>query len=504
MRAAHQEDYAVAAECIRTSMTATFQGAQYLGLVEQLVEGRVKAARAKACRLNKHQVRGRRTLQSADTALLYALRPRHPDVWYLSPYEFTRYWDIIPTRVPVSRAEADDPTAHWDVAVQPCGYEKLCSSNERNVELVAGVDVVLARASHGRLVVFDDVPETSQLRHAWLLRRRLRPVCPHFGNCPTPRRQAEHREENARITAVYFRPWTMRSTVAEQHVPLATDVRNVGESWEDALRRWLDGGMLSDESRQHVGNFISVYRVRPSEPEDAANSDDAASDADVQLEASDVQDLFGQSAAGGVGEFAGDVQTSRRQDLFHSACDDANKTWGAADLATQATADLPCLEYDLDAARRDAKRSPKKGEARARVEASVAQRAEHVESMEATRVEAVVCRWLEDVSQRCNAEQHGFLKMVAQRVLQEEASTALHGEPIATDAEPLRWVLHGGPGAGKKTRVAAAEERTVRVCPWVAPRCRVRSGSPASDHGSRPGWRHHSPRFVAGSVHRRR
>ena len=182
-----------------------------------------------------------------------------------------------------------------------------------------------------------------------------------------------------------------------------------------------------------MGNFISVYRVRPSEPEDAANSDDAASDADVQLEASDVQDLFGQSAAGGLGEFAGDVQTSRRQGLFHSACDDANKTWGAADLATQATADLPCLEYDLDAARRDAKRSQKKGTWRAW---------KH-------RVEAVVRRWLEDVSQRCNAEQHGFLKMVAQRVLQEEASTALHGEPIATDAEPLRWVLHGGPGTGK-------------------------------------------------------
>ena len=48
-----------------------------------------------------------------------------------------------------------------------------------------------------------------------------------------------------------------------------------------------------------------------------------------------------------------------------------------------------------------------------------------------------------------NAEQHAFLRLVAQRILQEEASVALNGDPLSADTEPLRWVLHGGPGAGK-------------------------------------------------------
>ena len=236
LRATYREDYAVAAECICTSSTVSFLGAQYLGLVDQRVEGRAKQARARACRLNKRHSRARRTLQSANVALLYALRPTHPDVWYLSPYELTMYWEIVPTRVPMSRNEADDPTARWDVTLLPGGYEKLCSTAESKIELVPGADFTLARMSCGKILVFDDTPETNQVRHARLLRRRPRAVCPHFGFCPTPRAQAQHREENARITAVYVRPWTMRSSVAEQHVPLATDMRVTSAS--AALAEW--------------------------------------------------------------------------------------------------------------------------------------------------------------------------------------------------------------------------------------------------------------------------
>ena len=73
------------------------------------------------------------------------------------------YWEIVPTRVPMSRNEADDPTAHWDVTLLPGGYEKLFSTAESKIELVPGADFTLARMSCGKILVFDDTPETNQV-----------------------------------------------------------------------------------------------------------------------------------------------------------------------------------------------------------------------------------------------------------------------------------------------------------------------------------------------------
>ena len=47
------------------------------------------------------------------------------------------------------------------------------------------------------------------------------------------------------------------------------------------------------------------------------------------------------------------------------------------------------------------------------------------------------------------ATQSSTLFSVWQRVMQEEELTVLNGDPVSADTEPLRWVLHGGPGAGK-------------------------------------------------------
>ena len=48
------------------------------------------------------------------------------------------------------------------------------------------------------------------------------------------------------------------------------------ETWQGALRSWLDGRILCEEARRYVGNFLSVHRVRPQDDMDSdiANSDD--------------------------------------------------------------------------------------------------------------------------------------------------------------------------------------------------------------------------------------
>jgi hypothetical protein len=48
------------------------------------------------------------------------------------------------------------------------------------------------------------------------------------------------------------------------------------ETWVDALRMWLTH-LPCEETKQYVGNFLSVYRVRPSGVEDA-NSEDRGVD----------------------------------------------------------------------------------------------------------------------------------------------------------------------------------------------------------------------------------
>ena len=110
---------------------------------------------------------------------------------------------------------------------------------------------------------------------------------------------------------------------------------------------------------------------------------------------------------------------------------------------------LPTLEYDLAAAKKAAKQSQQRGNTHARLYTNTSEHDATARQTATKNVEVEIGRWLENVSTRCNTEQHGFLRMVAERVLQEEAETFTSGQPVSETSEPLRWVLHGGPGTGK-------------------------------------------------------
>jgi hypothetical protein len=49
----------------------------------------------------------------------------------------------------------------------------------------------------------------------------------------------------------------------------------------------------------------------------------------------------------------------------------------------------------------------------------------------------------------CNAEQRAFCELVAARVQTELAASTSTAGCGLVESEPLRWVLHGGPGTGK-------------------------------------------------------
>ena len=69
------------------------------------------------------------------------------------------------------------------------------------------------------------------------------------------------------IVMAYMHPWTLQRDAATDHVPHLSRLRPDGSTWEAALRTWLDGRILCEESKRYVGNFLAVHRVRPQEHE---------------------------------------------------------------------------------------------------------------------------------------------------------------------------------------------------------------------------------------------
>ena len=85
---------------------------------------------------------------------------------------------------------------------------------------------------------------------------------------------------------VYFHPWTLRDKIwSDEHVPTLDNLKQGNETWEAAMIQWLDGNIISEESKRYVGNFISIHRLRPGdETEDAVpNPDDLVQDERVYV-----------------------------------------------------------------------------------------------------------------------------------------------------------------------------------------------------------------------------
>ena len=96
-----------------------------------------------------------------------------------------------------------------------------------------------------------------------------------------PQGFAENVERNAKLTSVYFRAWTLNATTATHNVPYLGNLLGEHTSWEDSLRAWLQR-LPSADTKQYVGNFLSVFRVRPAAEADS-NSDDDNADTKFQL-----------------------------------------------------------------------------------------------------------------------------------------------------------------------------------------------------------------------------
>ena len=275
LRANHTLGQTVAAERISTTDFVAFPGHAYIAAVKRVYgEGgdrpqTRKYVRTKPTRSGAHHVR------EVDIVRAYGHRPSETECWWLSPYEFTMYWALVPARVPQTRREweEEDP-AIWDVTVTPTGQQHLLKHSPcKLAKLRPQRDYKIRLTNSPDRCLFPATPGNATLRHAWYLQRRTRPLCPHFAQAAVPRRFAENVEDNAMLARVYFAAWTLDQSRSSIAVPYVGHLRADGETWEAALRQWAQR-LPCHESKSHLGNFLSVYRVRP--PADAEeNSDDS-------------------------------------------------------------------------------------------------------------------------------------------------------------------------------------------------------------------------------------
>ena len=249
-------------------------------------------------------------------------------------------------------------------------------------------------------------------------------------------------------------------TRATSQVPHLSQLLGPHETWEDALREWLLW-LPCAETKRHVGNFLSVYRVRPTAEADA-NSDDDGVDEPFTLCPADVAAALrtqfpAQKASSS--KAANDDQANR----VESAMNTADGLWQAPALAQRRS----------EASTRYCALDPKAMQqaARKRIDAGAAV-ASPVPSCVAARPGrasvADVRTWAAALPHApCNAEQRAFCQLVAARVETELATSASDAGCGLVPSEPLRWVLHGGPGTGKShTLKFLRQELFEKVLGW--------------------------------------
>ena len=447
LRANHKLGQTVAAERISTTDFVALPGHAYIAAVKSLRGESTAEPRTRKYMRTKPTGAGTQHLREVDIVHAYGHRPSDTECWWLSPYEFTMHWALVPARVPqtLREWEEEDP-AIWDVRLTPAGQRRLRKQSPFTLaKLRPQRDYTMRLTNSPDRHLFPATPGNVTLRHAWYLQRRRRPLCPHFAQAAVPRRFAENVEENAMLARVYFGAWTLDLTRSSAAVPYVGHLCQAGETWEAALRRWATC-LPCQESKRHLGNFLSVYRVRP--PAEAQeNSDDSDADEELALSLDDLPTAL-QTSEPNQAEKNKQSQAAISATGFKLA----DAMWPPLRLGGPCsehatgyeTIDIPKLKQAL---RRNDPPEATCPTGRSNTENNLI----HATAQMATPgvTPESVESWAADLPPGdCNPEQKEFCQIVAERVA-AELRVELRSNEARGDDEPLRWVLHGGPGTGK-------------------------------------------------------
>ena len=331
LRAYSEKGDVTAAEAIMIAGTTDFYGKNYVDVVECLQDKILRPNSTKLIEVDA-RTKGKGKITFRDAAVFYGHRPKDERLWYLSPYEFVSEWEVKLLHYPRTLEETADPYLHADLT--EAGMLKLLSQEKgkRPPELQAGIDYEVKDGGEDWMP-YPDVPTTQHLRHVWTIKKRRRPHVPTFLGSPVPCKRNDAAEHSAMLTMSYFHPWTLRADEEDgEVVPYAGSLKTGENTWEDALKKWLDGNIVSQEALKYVGNFLSVYRVRPRDPNDDARSDEDFDDEQLVLDASLLERAMRSRVGGKSSDDACNVKELMNGKTTHeansrSAMDLASKIW---------------------------------------------------------------------------------------------------------------------------------------------------------------------------------
>ncbi|CAK9010993.1 unnamed protein product [Durusdinium trenchii] len=456
LRAHHRDATVVSAERISTTAFESFPGGAFVDVVQHLHAIDPSAPSSKvSTRWTRRHSSGVRHLAYVNVAEVYGHRPALSEIWWLSPYEFVASWRVTLACVPATKREWEtlDETG-WDVTITAAGRRHIQKQNDpdKKLNLQPGAHYTLRLDASNNRILLDRTTATETLRHRCYLQRRTRPCCPHFENSPVPQHTVDQAEPNARLTLTYFRAWTLNARNASATVPFAGHLKGSQQTWLQALQAWLTR-LPCEETKRYVGNFLSVYRVRPVDT-DAANSDDEAADEPLLVTAAALPTVlttsFRQTGKQNQTKAASKADAAALAS-YKAAVAQADVIWQPPARAVADNMPNPYESIDPREVQTMLKTAKANRKAKAPSYEHASETAAGTWQAQAHCVSKEVDEFLVDIRQqhKCNTEQLQFLQTVCERIRAEALTGQDRGGAAETNTEPLRWALHGGPGTGK-------------------------------------------------------
>ena len=486
---AHEQDE-MNAEFVRTFRTQCFFGRRLLEAYESVKRDAVTTwttvPRPRSLTILDH-------VKEIPHVHLYGYRGRDPSLYYLSPWEFSMHWTAEKLWPPAHSLNWERPVTKWtDVGH---AFYLAHRSDDPAPELIPGEHwtVIEPQENPARCdyITFPDRPRLATFRHEWVLVRNHRPMVPAPHGTPLPDKR-HGSEERARLYNIYLRPWVLDYQDASAHVPHlmyincipdwsnSTWLNNCNKrrkvqsttpeekayrvpelcSHRNAWKTYARGHVVSNHARRVIMHFLRAacaFSGKDDKDEELTNEKQAEPMMpSIKMTLKEVHttlDLMHHQAKQAQGP---DDQTSPKKKVHTDAqkgCDLASTLW---DLEKLRRGRKDVEESGLGHQVLPDENANEENQAE-NVDPAALKRRKRGKQSASCRIAAVAQRidpeaWLERVQRQekvPNARQLQVLQMVIARCLveaREERTANVNNTP---DAEPIRHMIQGLPGAGK-------------------------------------------------------
>ena len=437
------------AECIRSFAVVPFVGTDWLAELDRSTDVRVQV---------KPQHHQQATLKNSQ---VYGWRGRDPRVYYLSPWEFTAFWEVHRLQPP--RGEASDFSV-WVNGAPPNPQP------EDGVQF--GRDYVWKTQlpqSNQEVVRMPQRLTTKAVADHYLIRRRA-PLVPYPTATPLPKADMA-KADQCRLLNVYLRPWTLAGDDASPHVPhIAALDQQISDRQQVPVRRctgktrigrrchaaaWQDyikHHIVSEHAKRTIRNFLAAAECSPEDvtEEDVDATKVPRQDVDTSLvDVTTVQRLTAGEGFQYSKRSAQTVQNIVQQWTPQTVTNTSSRPVTVCAGIPDPGAPVPAPDDHT---------KPKQGQDppqpvdisyagfRPELARSWLNSLQFSGSPPVPSTEQCAC--LTAIINRCEEE------------MQDERTEAVHR------SEPLRAILHGVPGAGKSQTLHWLRQYFEMVCGW--------------------------------------